>query len=99
MRGRGARMAVGESGAMRTYGNWRRPMSAGLGALGTIGTAALLLGLIVVIVTMMFLGLLPALAVALVGGVGLLSLSVGNRHGKTLQQAAATRVGWARAGE
>src|SRR3954469_23165912 len=97
MRGRGVRMAVGESGAMRTYGNWRRPMSAGLGALGTIGTAGLLLGLIVVILVMMFAGLLAAVAVALVGGLGLGSLSVKNRHGRTLLQAAATRVGWARA--
>src|SRR3954447_16925345 len=90
-------MAVGEARAMRTYGNWRRPMSAGLGALGTIGTAGLLLGLIVVIVVMMFAGLLAAVAVALMGGLGLLSLSVKNRHGRTLLQAAATRVGWARA--
>ena len=90
-------MAVGESGAMRTYGNWRKPMSAGLGALGTIGTVALLLGLIVVIVTMMFVGILPALAVALVGGLGLSSLIVRNRHGRTLLQGIATRAGWARA--
>src|SRR3954465_14904970 len=96
-RGGRVRVAVGESRAMRTYGNWRRPMSAGLGALGTIGTAALLLGLIVVIVVMMFVGVLAALAVAVVGGVGLLSLSVRNRHGRTLLQAAGTRAGWARA--
>src|SRR4051794_1402562 len=82
---------------MRTYGNWRRPMSAGLGALGTIGTAALLLGLIVVIVTMMLAGVLAALVIAVVGGLGLLSLSVRNRHGRTLLQGAATRAGWARA--
>src|SRR4051794_8988932 len=82
---------------MRTYGNWRRPMSAGLGALGTIGTAALLLGLIVVIVTMMLAGVLAALVIAVVGGLGLLSLSVRNRHGRTLLQGVATRAGWARA--
>src|SRR4051794_10929604 len=96
-RRRGARVAVGETRAMRTYGNWRRPMSAGLGALGTIGTAALLVGLIVVIVALMFAGLLAALAIAVVGAVGVGSLSVRNRHGRTLLQAAATRVGWARA--
>src|SRR4051812_33856522 len=97
MRTREARVAVGESSAMRTYGNWRRPMSAGLGALGTIGTAALLLGLIVVIVTMMLAGIVAALAVAVLGGLGLVSLSVRNRHGRTLLQAAGTRAGWARA--
>jgi hypothetical protein len=90
-------VAVGESSAMRTYGNWRRPMSAGLGALGTIGTVALLLGLIVVILTMMFFGILPALAVALIGGASLSSLVLRNRHGKTLLQGVATRAGWARA--
>src|SRR3954447_8920389 len=94
---REARVAVvGERRVMRTYGNWRRPVSAGLGALGTIGTAALLVGLIVVIVTMMFAGVLAALVVALVGGLGLLSLSVRNRHNRTLLQAAATRAGWLR---
>src|SRR4051812_35803818 len=90
-------MAVGESRAMRTYGNWRRPMSAGLGALGTIGTAALLVGLIVVIVTMMLVGVLAALMVAVIGGLGVVSVSVRNAHGRTLLQAAATRVGWMRA--
>src|SRR3954471_10832116 len=90
-------MAVGETRAMRTYGNWRRPMSAGLGALGTIGTGALLLGLIVVIVALMFAGVMVALVIAVVGGLGLLSLSVRNRHGRTLLQAAGTRAGWIRA--
>ena len=34
----------------RTYGNWRRPASAGLGSLGALGTGLLLLGLIAVAV-------------------------------------------------
>src|SRR3954469_3221032 len=97
MRGRGVRMAVGESGAMRTYGNWRKPMSAGLGALGTIGTAALLVGLIVVILTVMFAGIVVGLVVAVAGGLLLLLLIVRNRHGRTLLQSISARVGWARA--
>ena len=32
--------------APRTYGNWRRPSSAGLGSLGSLGTAVLLVGLV-----------------------------------------------------
>src|SRR3954451_24047673 len=97
MRGRGGRVAVGESGAVRSYGNWRRPMSAGLGGLGTLGTGALLLGLIMVIMALMFAGVMVALVIAVVGGLGLLGLSVRNRHGRTLLQAAATRAGWLRA--
>lgn len=81
---------------MRTYGNWRKPMSAGLGALGTIGTAALLAGLIVAIVIMATAGILPALAFALVAGVALSSLVVRGRHGRTALQAIATRAGWLR---
>jgi hypothetical protein len=81
---------------MRTYGNWRKPMSAGLGALGSIGTGALLLGLIVVIFTMMFVGLLAAFAVASGFALGLLTLMVRNRHGRTLLQGIALRIGWTR---
>ena len=36
---------------IRTYGNWRKPMSAGLGQFGLIGTGLVLGGLIVVIIT------------------------------------------------
>jgi hypothetical protein len=90
-------VAAAEPRAMRTYGNWRRPMSAGLGALGTIGTAGLLLGLIAVIVTMMFAGIVAALAVAAIGSCVLLLLIVRNRHGRTLLQSIGTRAGWVRA--
>jgi hypothetical protein len=89
-------VAAAEPRAMRTYGNWRKPMSAGLGALGTIGTAGLLLGLIAVIVTMMFAGIVAALAVAAIGSCVLLLLIVRNRHGRTLLQSIGTRAGWAR---
>ena len=94
-RGR-VRVAVSEPRAMRTYGNWRKPMSAGLGALGSIGTAALLLGLIVVIFTMMFVGLLAAFAVGSGFALGLLTLMVRNRHGRKLLQGIALRIGWTR---
>lgn len=81
----------------RTYGNWRRPQSAGLGGLGSLGTAILLLGLIAVIVTMMVAGFVAALAVfaALAAFLGLLLLR--DRHGRSGLQRFATRIGWVRA--
>ena len=81
----------------RTYGNWRRPRSAGLGQLGLVGTAILMGGLIVVIVTTAVFGLLPALVVlGLLAGF-LATLMVRDRHGKTGLQLLAVRAGWFRA--
>lgn len=84
-------------GAPRTYGNWRRPTSAGIGPLGTVGTVLLLLGMIAVIGAMAFGGLGPAVAVA--AGLGLLValLAVRDRHHRSGIQRLTTRLGWARA--
>lgn len=80
-----------------TYGNWRKPMSAGIGRLGTLGTLALLVATIVVMITMMLAGMLPALAVAAVVGALVATVVVADRHDRTLAQRMATRVGWWRA--
>ncbi len=81
----------------RTYGNWRRPRSAGLGQLGLVGTAILMGGLIVVIITTAVFGLLPALVLlGLLAGF-LATLMVRDRHGKTGLQLLAVRAGWFRA--
>lgn len=81
----------------RTYGNWRRPTSAGLGSLGTLGTALLLAGLIAVIGTMAVAGVLWSVAVATgVGGL-LALLVVRDRHHRSGAQRLSTRIGWARA--
>jgi hypothetical protein len=85
-----------ETRGPRTYGNWRRPTSAGLGSLGTIGTGILLGGLILVILTMTFAGILAAIVLALVLGVSLSTLMIRNHHGTTLLQGLATRAGWLR---
>ena len=81
----------------RTYGNWRRPSSAGLGSLGTLGTGLLLVGLIAVIATTAFAGLFPALAVAVVVAIALVLLTVRDRHHRTGVQRLATRLGWSAA--
>ena len=39
----------------RTYGNWRRPRSAGIGRLGLLGTGVLMGGIIVVILLILWL--------------------------------------------
>ena len=81
---------------VRTYGNWRKPQSAGLGQLGLIGTALLFGGLIVVILTVGFFGVFIAMAVGVVVALMLLTLIVHDRHGKTVLQRAAVRIGWHR---
>lgn len=81
----------------RTYGNWRRPQSAGLGGLGSLGTAILLLGLIVVIVTMMVAGFLEAIVVAVAVAAFLGLLLLRDRHGRSGVQRISTRIGWIRA--
>ncbi|TFV53657.1 hypothetical protein E4P41_20915 [Geodermatophilus sp. DF01-2] len=81
----------------RTYGNWRRPASAGLGGLGALGTGLLLAGLIGVIATLTLAGLLWALSVAAVLGLLLASLVVRDRHHRSGVQRLSARIGWARA--
>ena len=81
----------------RTYGNWRRPTSAGLGAMGVLGTAVLLAGLVVVIGTLAVGGLLPAAGVAAVLGLVLAAATVRDRHHRSGIQRLATRLRWARA--
>jgi hypothetical protein len=81
---------------VKTYGNWRRPTSAGLGALGTIGTALLFGGLVVTILTMVVFGLLVALVMGAILAAGLSVLIVRDRHGRSLLQRVAVWVGWRR---
>lgn len=89
----GARFEVAPQ---RTYGNWRRPTSAGLGSLGTIGTGALLVGVIAVIITMVAAGIVPALVVAGFGAVFFAFLGIRDSHHRTGLQRVSARVGFAR---
>jgi hypothetical protein len=78
----------------RTYGNWRRPRSAGLGQLGMIGTGGLMGGMIVVVLVIAFTGLVAGVVTLVVLAVVLSSLLVKDRHGKSGLQLIGTRVGW-----
>jgi hypothetical protein len=81
----------------RTYGNWRRPSSAGLGNLGALGTGLLLLGLIGVIAVLALVGLLWAIVTGVVVAVLLALLTVRDRHHRSGVQRLSSRLGWARA--
>jgi hypothetical protein len=83
--------------APRTYGNWRRPASAGLGALGALGTTVLLAGLVAVIGTLALGGLLPAAGLAALLGLVLAAATVRDRHHRSGVQRVTTRLRWARA--
>ncbi len=82
--------------ASRTYGNWRRPTSAGLGSLGALATGGLLVGLVAVIGAVAFGGLLWAVAVAAVLGLLMAMVMVRDRHHRSGAQRLSTRLGWAR---
>ncbi len=81
----------------RTYGNWRRPTSAGLGSLGLLGTGLLLAGLVAVIGAVAVGGLRWAVAVAAVLGLLMTLLTVRDRHHRSGVQRLSARLGWARA--
>ncbi|MGO9955978.1 MAG: SCO6880 family protein, partial [Solirubrobacteraceae bacterium] len=78
---------------VRTYGNWRRPRSAGLGQLGSLGTMVLLVGMIAAILTSAVFGAVPALMVFAVVGGFLSTLMLRDHHGFTGVQNFALRGG------
>jgi hypothetical protein len=86
-----------ESEQDRTYGNWRRPRTAGLGQLGLVGTGVLMGGVVVVILAVALAGVIPALMLLVALGLALSSLLVRDRHGRTGAQLMTARVGWWRA--
>jgi hypothetical protein len=86
-----------ESGQERTYGNWRRPRTAGLGQLGLVGTGVLMGGVVAVILAVAIVGVIPAMVLLAALGLALSSLLVRDRHGRTGAQLITARVGWWRA--
>ncbi|WP_372442031.1 SCO6880 family protein [Actinomadura violacea] len=76
-----------------TYGNWRRPVSPGIGRLGLAGTLILMAGLIIVtlIATVM-----PVAGLIGAGVLGLLMLPlvIQDQHGRTALQSLTARSNW-----
>ena len=79
----------------RTYGNWRRVQSVGLGGLGLAGTIVLFAGLVLVVVALM-VSILLALGVAIVTGATLAPLMVKDRHNRNVLQRVTARAAWAK---
>lgn len=89
-----AAVDVSSTRAVRTYGNWRRPTSAGLMGLGSVGTAALLGGLILIVMTVMVAGLLEAAILTGVLAVVMATVVTKDSHGKNVLSRGAARVAW-----
>jgi hypothetical protein len=79
----------------RTYGNWRKPTSPGIGSLGLAGTIILLAGLVVTVIAMM-LSLIAGLIILGLVAVALAPLFFRDRHGRTLLQRSIARIAWRR---
>ena len=77
---------------IRTYGNFRRPTTAGLMGLGSWGTGMLFGGLILVVLIVMISGLLwGAVAFTIMAGV-LASVAVRDQHGSSILDRTTRRI-------
>lgn len=90
-------MTTSETSTVRTYGNWRRPQSAGLFGLGSGGTAVMMGGLVLVVLVTMAAGLLRGLALFAVLAGLLGSVAVKDSHGRSLAERTRIRLAWATA--
>ncbi|MFH8337760.1 SCO6880 family protein [Streptomyces sp. AM6-12] len=82
-----------EAQQLRTYGNWRRPKSAGLGGLGLVPTAVLFLFLAIA-GTAAPLNLWVAAATLAVGAVVLVPLALRDRYGRHMGTLLYSRLAW-----
>lgn len=78
----------------RTYGNWRKPTSAGILGLGSVGTVILLGGLMLIVIVVMTAGLLEGVIAFAVLAVVMLMVVVKDAHGKSTLSRGSARVGW-----
>jgi hypothetical protein len=85
-------VAAGER-TERTYGNWRKPTSPGLGQLGMLGTLILLCGLAAMVIGMM-IWFWSGVIIAGVVGVVLAPLLIRDRHGRNGLQALTSQIAW-----
>lgn len=90
-----ARAGAGVPGpGARTYGNFAKPQTAGLLGLGSVGTYALAGGSIVIIVVLATAGPLPAVVLAAVIALVLLSIVRRDRHGSNFLDRSIVGIGW-----
>ena len=79
---------------VRTYGNFRKPASAGLLGLGAAGTALLLAGFIGVIITMMRAGFFAGVGVAAFVVLALVVVAIRDSHGQNFLSRTAQKAAW-----
>ncbi len=85
---------VTSSPSVRTYGNWRRPASAGLMGLGSLGTWVMLGGLILMVLVIMAAGLLAGAIVFTVLAALLASFAIRDVHDTNLLERLTTRLAY-----
>ena len=89
--------AVSQTPSARTYGNWRRPQSAGLFGLGSLGTGIMMAGLVMVVLVTMIAGFLRGLILfTLLAGL-MAAVAVKDKHGRSVLERGRTRMAWASA--
>jgi hypothetical protein len=88
--------ASNEATKVRTYGNFRRPESPGIGGLGTIGTAVAFGGVLVLILLMTLHQLIAAGIWTILVLIVLALMSIRDSHGRSGLQRFANRLGWRR---
>ncbi|WP_017585613.1 SCO6880 family protein [Nocardiopsis ganjiahuensis] len=79
---------------VRTYGNWRRPASAGIMGLGTLGTMFLLGSLIIIVFVVMIGGMLRGAIAAAFLGIVLVGVLTKDKHGKSAMSKIGVRMLW-----
>jgi hypothetical protein len=87
-----APVAAGER-TERTYGNWRKPTSPGLGQLGLLGTLILMGGLAAMVIGMM-IWFWSGVIIAVIVGIVLTPLLIRDRHGRNGLQALTAQIAW-----
>ncbi|MFE1400362.1 SCO6880 family protein [Nocardiopsis dassonvillei] len=87
-------MAAETTRGPRTYGNWRKPTTAGLMGLGSLGTVVLIGGLMFMVMVVMAAGLFAGVVVGGALGLVLLVLLIKDRHDRNLLSRMADRIGW-----
>jgi hypothetical protein len=79
----------------RTYGNWRKPTSPGIGTLGLAGTIVMFGGLVLTVIGMMISLIIGAVILVLVL-IALAPLFFRDRYGRTMLQGLIARFAWNR---
>ncbi|NQX29664.1 hypothetical protein HQQ81_20145 [Microbacteriaceae bacterium VKM Ac-2854] len=83
-----------DASAPRTYGNWRRPTTAGILGLGQLATGILFAGIVASIIAAMVSDVVTALGVALVFGLFLLTVAIKDKHGQSALTRTVNRMNW-----